>query len=94
VLFRSQTVTPVTLETVAWLATGCLVGLGLGLAIAAVLVFVVNPQSFHWTMPMRLPGTGLAALAATVLAAGAATAAFSARHAASRQAVLAVKEDW
>lgn len=93
-LTRRQTVWLVTLETSAWLATGCLVGLGLGLAIAAVLVFVVNPQSFHWTMPMRLPGWPLAALVGAVLAAGASTAAFSARRAASRQAVLAVKEDW
>ncbi|WP_088284101.1 ABC transporter permease [Ideonella sp. A 288] len=93
-LTRRQTLWLVTLESVAWLAAGCAVGVALGLAIAVVLVHVVNPQSFHWTMPMHLPGWRLAALAGVVLAAGAATAAFSARHAASRQAVLAVKEDW
>jgi putative ABC transport system permease protein len=59
-----------------------------------VLVYVVNPQSFHWTMDLVLPGTRLAALAAAVLAAGVATAALCARNAAGRQAVLSVKEDW
>jgi len=55
---------------------------------------VVNPQSFHWTMPLLVPWLQLAALAATVWACGLATAAVTARHAASRDAVLAVKEDW
>jgi putative ABC transport system permease protein len=81
-------------ESAAWLAAGVLVGLALGLAISAVLVHVVNPQSFHWTMEMVLPGLRLAALCAAVLAAGLATAAFSARSAAGRSAVLSVKEDW
>jgi putative ABC transport system permease protein len=93
-LTRRQVTTLVTLETLAWLVAGCAVGLGLGMAIALVLVHVVNPQSFHWTMEMRLPAATLAALAGSVLAAGAATAAFSARRAATRQAVMAVKEDW
>ncbi|WP_395702104.1 FtsX-like permease family protein [Aquabacterium sp.] len=93
-LTRRQTIGLVTLETLAWLLAGAAVGLLLGLAIAAVLVYVVNPQSFHWSMPMHLPAAPLAALVAALLVAGAATAAFSARRAASRQAVLAVKEDW
>lgn len=93
-LTRRQVVGLVTLETLAWLVAGCAVGVGLGLAIAVVLVHVVNPQSFHWTMSMTLPVAPLAALAGAVLAAGVLTAAFSARRAASRQAVLAVKEDW
>ncbi|HSW08667.1 FtsX-like permease family protein [Aquabacterium sp.] len=93
-LTRRQVMGLVTLETLAWLGAGCAVGLALGLAIAAVLVFVVNPQSFHWTMPLQLPGWPLALLTLAVLVAGAATAAFSARQAASRHAVLAVKEDW
>jgi putative ABC transport system permease protein len=59
-----------------------------------VLVFVVNPQSFHWTMPLLLPWTRLLVLCAAVLAAGIGTAAFSARSAASRSALRSVKEDW
>ncbi len=30
--------------------------LALGLAISQVLIQVINPQSFHWTMDIRLPG--------------------------------------
>jgi putative ABC transport system permease protein len=50
-------------EAAAWLAAGALIGLALGLAISAVLVHVVNPQSFHWTMALVLPCGRLAALA-------------------------------
>jgi putative ABC transport system permease protein len=55
---------------------------------------VVNPQSFHWTMDLSLPVGRLAALGAAVWVSGIATAALSARHAASRATVQAVKEDW
>ena len=66
----------------------------LGLAISVVLVHVVNPQSFHWTMDLVLPWARLALLCAAVVAAGVVTAAWTARRAASRSAVLSVKEDW
>jgi putative ABC transport system permease protein len=69
-------------------------GLLLGVAVSVVLVHVVNPQSFHWTMPLHVPALQVAALAAAVWLSGVATAALTARHAASRSAVLAVKEDW
>ncbi len=81
-------------EGAAWVAAGTLVGLALGLAVSVVLVDVVNPQSFHWTMDMVLPWDRLLALCVAVLVAGTATAALSARSAAARQAVLSVKEDW
>jgi len=93
-LTRRQVVAVVAGEAGAWVAAGTLVGLVLGVAVSMVLVFVVNPQSFHWTMDLVLPWARLAALAAAVLVAGTATAAFSARRAAGRSAVLSVKEDW
>ena len=93
-LTRRQVVVLVAMEAGAWVAAGVLVGLVLGVAVSMVLVFVVNPQSFHWTMDLVLPAGRLAMLAAAVLAAGTATAAFSARRAAGRAAVLSVKEDW
>ena len=93
-LTRAQVVALVGAEAAAWLLAGTAVGLVLGLAMAAVLVFVVNPQSFHWTMPLQVPGARLAALAGAVLAAGIATALWSARRAAGHSAVQAVKEDW
>ena len=93
-LTRGQVIGVVAGEGAAWLAAGTLIGLVLGIAVSLVLVFVVNPQSFHWTMKLVLPWGRLALLAAAVLAAGIATAAFSARSAAGRSAVLSVKEDW
>jgi putative ABC transport system permease protein len=93
-LTRVQVVAVVAGEAAAWVAAGVVMGLLLGLAISMVLVFVVNPQSFHWTMDLVLPWARLAALAAAVLAAGVATAALCARNAAGRLAVQSVKEDW
>ena len=93
-LTRRQVIILVGAEAAAWLLAGCLIGLALGLLMAVVLVKVVNPQSFHWTMPLLLPGPRLAALAGAVLVAGSLTALWSARRAAGRSAVLAVKEDW
>ncbi len=68
--------------------------LALGLAVSVVLVHVVNPQSFHWTMDLAVPWPRLALLCLAVMVAGTATAALAARAAAGRDAVLAVKEDW
>ncbi len=93
-LTRRQVVAVVAGEGGAWVAAGTLVGLLLGVAVSMVLVFVVNPQSFHWTMELVLPWSRLAQLAAAVLVAGTATAAFAARRAAGRPAVLSVREDW
>ncbi|WP_233258900.1 FtsX-like permease family protein [Rubrivivax albus] len=93
-LTRRQTVALVAGEAAAWLTAGALIGVALGVAVSAVLVHVVNPQSFHWTMDLVLPWPRLAALALAVLAAGTATAAITARRAAGRAAVMSVKEDW
>lgn len=91
---RRQILAIVTGEAALWTAAGALVGLVLGLAVAVVLVYVVNPQSFHWTMELRLPLARLGLLVAAVLACGCLTAWLAARRAASHDAVLAVKEDW
>lgn len=93
-LTRAQVLRVVAAEGAVWTAAGALLGLLLGLAISVVLVKVVNPQSFHWTMDLLLPWTRLAALCAAVMAAGTLTAWLAARSAAGRQMALAVKEDW
>jgi putative ABC transport system permease protein len=73
---------------------GVALGLALGWAIAVVLVKVVNPQSFHWTMDMHFPWALLAGLSATVICAAAVSALASGRRAMSPDAVRAVREDW
>jgi putative ABC transport system permease protein len=91
---RRQVLAVVAGEGAVWTSAGSLLGLALGLAVSVVLVKLVNPQSFHWTMEMALPGGRLALLCAAVVAAGTLTAWLAARSAASRQMALAVKEDW
>ena len=93
-LTRRQILTVVAGEGAAWTLIGSIAGLGLGLAVAVVLVHVVNPQSFHWTMDLVLPWLRLLGLCAAVVAAGTATAWLAGRAAAGKDAVLAVKEDW
>jgi putative ABC transport system permease protein len=91
---RRQVLAVVAGEGAAWTAIGAVAGLGLGLAVSVVLVKVVNPQSFHWTMDLLVPWGRLAALCAAVVAAGTVTAWLAGRAAAGSDAVLAVKEDW
>lgn len=91
---RAQVLRLVTLEALCWLLAGVVLGVALGLAISAVLVLIVNPQSFHWTMDWRVPVPQVAALAAAVLGAGGLTSWLAARQAASSAAVRSVKEDW
>ncbi|CAN7579584.1 FtsX-like permease family protein [Acidovorax sp. LjRoot117] len=93
-LTRRQILTVVAGEGAAWTAVGAAAGTGLGLAVSVVLVHVVNPQSFHWTMELQVPVARLLALAAAVVAAGTVTAWLAGRAAAGRDAVMAVKEDW
>ncbi len=93
-LTRRQILSVVAGEGAAWTVIGALAGLALGLAVSAVLVFVVNPQSFHWTMDLAVPWLRLLLLCAAVVLAGTLTAWLAGRAAAGKEAVLAVKEDW
>lgn len=93
-LTRRQILGVVALEGLAWTVLGALAGLGLGMAVSVVLVHVVNPQSFHWTMELALPWWRLLALCLAVVLAGTLTAWLAGRAAAGRDAVQAVKEDW
>lgn len=93
-LTRRQILAVVAFEGAAWTAVGAVAGTLLGLAVALVLVRVVNPQSFHWSMDLAVPWPRLALLALAVVVAGTLTAWITGRMAAGRDAVMAVKEDW
>ena len=41
--------------------------IGLGIAISQVLIGVINPQSFHWSMETRLPLTLFAVVAVALI---------------------------
>ncbi|QOY92360.1 FtsX-like permease family protein [Massilia sp. UMI-21] len=73
---------------------GVACGFALGLVISLILVYVVNPQSFHWTMQLHLPWTLLGSVACVLVAASVATALVSGRYALSGGPVRAVREDW
>lgn len=73
---------------------GGLAGTALGLVMAQVLIHVVNPQSFHWTMETRLPWPLMGGLLVALMVAAAGTAVLAGRRALSGDVVLAVRDDW
>jgi putative ABC transport system permease protein len=62
--------------------------------LSLVLVFVVNRQSFNWSIDLAVPVWQLMLLSAILIAAAAVTAVWSGRAAMSQEAVRAVREDW
>jgi len=73
---------------------GAAAGLVLGTAISLVLVRVINPQSFGWSMDLHPPYALLATLTVALLALAMLTAWLSGREAMGMAPVRAVKEDW
>ncbi|MFZ5557889.1 MAG: FtsX-like permease family protein [Pseudomonadota bacterium] len=81
-------------EGAAMGAAGVAAGLAVGGVIALVLIYVVNRQSFRWSMDLSVPWALLAVLALTLIAAAALTSVWSGRRAMGEDVVRAVKEDW
>jgi putative ABC transport system permease protein len=73
---------------------GALAGLVVGAAISLVLVYVVNRQSFSWSMELHYPWALLAGLVAILVLLAILTAIVSGKEAMSVGAVRAVREDW
>lgn len=82
------------LEGALGASLGVAVGLAAGGAIAFVLVEVVNRQSFHWSMDLRVPFAALAAFGGTLVLLAAFAARLSGHRAMRQSAVVAVREDW
>jgi len=59
-----------------------------------VLVYVVNRQSFNWSIDLAVPFWQLGLISLILVAAAAVTAIWSGRAAMSQDAVRAVREDW
>jgi putative ABC transport system permease protein len=91
---RGQILRILALEGGALSALGVACGFALGLLISLILVYVVNPQSFHWSMRLHLPWQLLASVAGALLAASVVTALVAGRHALSGGPIRAVREDW
>jgi putative ABC transport system permease protein len=91
---RRQILSILAIEGGALTGLGIATGFVLGWVISLVLVFVVNPQSFHWTMQLHLPWPLLGAVAGLLLAASALTALLAGRQSLSGGPIRAVREDW
>ena len=75
-------------------ALGAIYGLLVGGVLSLVLVYVVNRQSFHWSLDFVVPYRQLALVALALVLAAATTARLAARAVLGEAAVLAVREDW
>lgn len=93
-VLRRQVLSMLALEGALLGGVGGVAGLALGTAMGQVLIQVVNPQSFHWTMDTRWPLSLFAALWIGLVLASALTAVVAGRSALSSDAVRAVREDW
>jgi putative ABC transport system permease protein len=93
-MLRGQIVGMLAGEGILTGAFGVAYGLILGGALSLILVYIVNRQSFHWSIDLAIPAWQLAILSLTLIAAAAVTAIWSGRAATSQDAVQAVREDW
>lgn len=75
-------------------AVGVVTGLVVGGVVSLILIYVVNRQSFHWTMDVHVPWLLLGVLSGVLVAAAALTSVLSGRQAMGDDVVRAVKEDW
>ncbi len=91
---RGQILTLLAIEGLMVTLLAIVLGLAAGLAVAWVLVAIVNPQSFYWTMDFRLPWGLIIGLIVALLLAATLTALAAGRRAVSGEAILAVREDW
>lgn len=91
---RGQIVAMLGIEGALLGAVGGVVGVTLGVAISQVLIHVINPHSFNWTMTTRLPVALMLSVFAALVIASAITAMLAGRRALSIDAVRAVRTDW
>ena len=91
---KGQILAMLALEGAFLGAVGAVAGLALGAAMGQVLIQVVNPQSFNWTMETRWPWGLLGGLALALTLASSLTALLAGRSALSADVVRAVREDW
>ncbi|HYG53808.1 MAG TPA: ABC transporter permease, partial [Burkholderiales bacterium] len=73
---------------------GAAAGLVTGAAISLVLVYVVNRQSFNWSMEVHVPYSFLGILVLVLFVLAVITAIIAGREATSMGPVRAVREDW
>jgi putative ABC transport system permease protein len=93
-MLRRQIIAMLADEGILTATFGVVYGLGLGMTLSLVLVYVINRQSFNWSIDLSVPVWQLALLSVALVTAAAVTAVWSGRAALSQDAVRAVREDW
>ncbi|QSI75228.1 ABC transporter permease [Niveibacterium microcysteis] len=90
---RGQIGSMLALEGALVAGIGVLGGLLAGAAISVLLIYVVNRQSFHWSMDFAVPGASLALFSVAMLLFAALAARWAGSQAMRLDAVRAVRED-
>ena len=93
-LTRRQIAGMLTAEGALLALVGAVAGLASGAAISLVLVYVVNRQSFNWSIDLHPPFLLLFSLMTILVALAVLTALLSGREAMGMGPVRAVREDW
>lgn len=84
----------IAFESLIASALAALVGLIIGLAFAVILIFVVNPQSFHWTMEWFTPWRDLFVMVMVLIGMSTATVTLALRNKVRTGLLEQLKEDW
>jgi putative ABC transport system permease protein len=93
-MLRRQVLAMLASEGIITSALSALYGLLLGLSLSVILVYVINRQSFNWSIDLAVPWHQLILLSAALIVASALTALWSGRSAMGSDVVRAVREDW
>jgi putative ABC transport system permease protein len=93
-MLRRQVLAMLACEGIVLSTFAVIYGLLLGGTLSLILIYVVNRQSFHWSIDLAVPWWQLGALSSTLIVASALTALLSGRAATSQAAIRAVREDW
>ena len=93
-MLRRQVLGMIACEGVLQSALAVVTGLALGALLSVILVYVINRESFHWSIDLAIPWAELAALGLALIATAALTAWLSGRAALGEDVIRAVREDW
>jgi putative ABC transport system permease protein len=93
-MLRRQVLGMLAIEGLIMSTLSVVYGLLLGTVLSLILVYVINRQSFNWSIDLAVPWRQLGALSVALITASALTALWSGRAAMSQDAVRAVREDW
>jgi putative ABC transport system permease protein len=93
-MLRRQVLAMLAIEGTIMSTLSAVYGLLLGFGLSLILVYVINRQSFSWSIDLAVPWGQLGVLSSALVAAAALTALWSGRAATGQDAIRAVREDW